>query len=91
MHIDYSADELGKIVSIDEIDPQHALYDVMMSHRETMVSQLSNFCDDLADLYLEQELHEIDSLVIDNAVRKAIDSHKAVPLLCGSALKNKGV
>jgi hypothetical protein len=53
VHIDYSADELGKIVSIDEIDPQHALYDAMMGHRETMVSQLSNFCDDLADLYLE--------------------------------------
>lgn len=38
MHIDYSADEMGKIVSISEIDDEHPLFDKMMHHREIMVS-----------------------------------------------------
>jgi len=52
---------------------------------------LANYCDDLADLYLEGDLDSISPEAIDNAIRKAVFSQKAVPLLCGSALKNKGV
>ena len=56
-----------------------------------MVEQLSNFDDELGDLYLSEDVATIDSQSIDRAVRKAILSGHAVPLLCGSALKNKGV
>jgi elongation factor G len=91
MFIDYSADDMGKIVTIEEIDSQHALFDKLVHHKELMVSQLANYCDDLADLYLENEIIDIQSADIDIAVRKALQSLKAVPMLCGSALKNKGV
>ena len=56
-----------------------------------MIEQLSNYDDELGDLYLSDDISAIDSLSIDRAVRKAIMSGKAVPLLCGSALKNKGI
>lgn len=53
MFIDYTRDELGKIVSMEEIDKTHKLYDMMMSGRETMIEQLANYDDKLADLYLD--------------------------------------
>lgn len=57
-----------------------------------MISQLANYCDELADLYLDAaDIDQISQQLIDQAIRKAIASKKAVPLLCGSALKNKGV
>ena len=56
-----------------------------------MIEQLSNYDEELGDLYLSEEIADIGSASIDKAIRKAILSSKAVPLLCGSALKNKGV
>jgi len=92
IYIDYSGDDLGKVVSFEEIDKSHKLYERMSNQREVMISQLANYCDELADLYLDgAEIDEISQQVIDQAIRKAIASKKAVPLLCGSALKNKGV
>jgi hypothetical protein len=43
-------------------------------YREKMIDTLSNYCDELADQYLQCDLDSIDSLVIDAAVRKAIAS-----------------
>jgi hypothetical protein len=37
MHIDYSKDDLGKLVSIDEITKGHKLYDFAMDRRNVMV------------------------------------------------------
>jgi hypothetical protein len=45
----------------------------------------------MADLYLGEDLNLISTDSIDAAIRKACNSQKAVPLLCGSALKNKGI
>ena len=56
MLIDYSADEMGKIVSIEEIDSQHILFGKMHHYRELMISQLANYCDELADLYLGEDI-----------------------------------
>ena len=91
LHIDYSGDELGNVVNIEEIDQDHHLFDQALSAREAMIEKLSNFDDELGDLYLSEEIQNIDSASVDRAVRKAILSGRAVPLLCGSSLKNKGV
>ena len=91
MHIDYSGDELGNMVNIEEIVEGHRLYDQALAERETMIEQLSNYDEELGDLYLEEGTASIGSEHIDRAIRRAILSGKAVPLLCGSALKNKGV
>ena len=82
---------MGKIVSFEEIEPGHELHEKMTHYRESMMSELANHCEELEELYLTQEINEISSESIDVAVRKAVLSGKTVPLLCGSALKNKGI
>ena len=67
----------------EEIKPQ------MDAYREEMLERLAERDDDFADRYLEGvSLSEKDIL---EAVRKATLSLKAVPVMCGSALRNKGV
>ncbi len=60
-----------------------------MEHRERMISLLSDIDDGIAEKYLEGT--EMDDNEISLAIRKATISLKIVPVLCGSALKNKGV
>ena len=93
LHIDYSAteDQMGNIVNIEQIGPDHKLFEQAVTARETMIDQLSNYDDELSDLYLSEDIANIGSDAIDKAIRSAILTGKAVPLLCGSALKNKGV
>ena len=93
LHIDYSStnDEMGNLVNIEEINHEHSLFDQAVTAREAMIEQLSNYDDKLGDLYLSEEIADISSDAIDKAIRRAILTGKAVPLLCGSALKNKGV
>lgn len=55
LHIDYSQDEMGKIVNIEEIDEKHKLFEKMSHYREIMISQLANYCDEMADLYLGED------------------------------------
>ena len=91
LHIDYSKDELGKMVTIEEISKSHKLYDFALVKRNHMVEQLANYDETLADSYLEGNFEAISINDIDRAIAKAAASMKAVPLLCGSALKNKGI
>ena len=56
-----------------------------------MISELANYCEILEEQYLTLGLDEIPTKIIDDAIRKAMNSGKAIPLLCGSALRNKGI
>jgi len=61
----------------------------MEAYREGMLETLAELDDDFADKYLEgAPLSEKD---IMETVRKATLSLKIVPVMCGSALRNKGV
>ena len=57
--------------------------------REKMIETLAEVDDDLADKYLGGE--EITVAEIEKALRKATISLKIVPVLCGTALRNKGI
>lgn len=57
--------------------------------RENMIETLAEVDDDLADKYLGGE--EITVAEIEKALRKATISLKIVPVLCGTALRNKGI
>jgi elongation factor G len=57
--------------------------------REKMIETLAEVDDDLADKYLSGE--EITIAEIEKALRKATISLKIVPVLCGAALRNKGI
>ena len=57
--------------------------------RDLIVEALSDFSDDIMTLFLEGK--EVGSELIRNALRGATIELKVVPVLCGSAFKNKGV
>jgi elongation factor G len=58
-------------------------------YREKMIEALSDHDDAIMEAYLSGI--EIDEKQIIAAVRKATIGLKLVPILCGSALKNKGI
>jgi elongation factor G len=57
--------------------------------REQMIEQLAELDDDLAARYLEGE--ELDAGTLRRVLRQATLEGRAVPVLCGAALRNKGV
>ncbi|WP_409152024.1 elongation factor G [Fretibacterium fastidiosum] len=57
--------------------------------RDAIVEALSDFSDDIMTLYLEGQ--EVGSELIRKVLREATIGLKAVPVLCGSAFKNKCV
>jgi elongation factor G len=61
----------------------------MKSRREEIVETLADVDDHIADKYLNGE--EVTVAEIDEALRKATISLKIVPVLCGTALRNKGI
>ncbi|HNZ64977.1 MAG TPA: elongation factor G [Smithella sp.] len=61
----------------------------VQSNRDKMIEALAEVDDHLADKYLSGE--EISVTEIEDALRKATISLKIVPVLCGAALRNKGI
>lgn len=59
------------------------------TYREKLIESLAEMDDDLAEKYLEGT--EIPNKEIIQAIRKATISLKAVPVMCGTALRNKGI
>lgn len=77
----------GSEFSIREIPEEFA--DQAKLKREKMIEILADVDDELADKYLDGE--EITVAEIKKALRKATISLKIVPVLCGAALRNKGI
>ena len=57
--------------------------------RERMIEALADVDDDIALAYLDDK--ELDAETISGALRRATCANAAVPVLCGSALRNLGV
>src|SRR4030042_611181 len=57
--------------------------------REEMIERLAEADDDLAERYLDGETRSPEELRA--ALRRATLANKAVPVLCGTALHNKGI
>lgn len=60
-----------------------------LEYREKLFEKLSLLDDEFMELYLEGK--EIEESLIHEALRKATISLKCVPILCGAALRNKGI
>ena len=80
-------DELGEEPQIKPIPPE--LEQEVTSLRERMVEQIVETDDDLTVLYLEGEPISTDDL--RQALRRATLKGTLTPVLCGTALRNKGV
>ncbi|XP_066469997.1 ribosome-releasing factor 2, mitochondrial [Tiliqua scincoides] len=62
--------------------------------RNTLIEQVADLDDEFAELVLGEFSESFDSLPAEklhSAVRRVTLARKAVPVFCGSALKNKGV
>ncbi|MEI8356195.1 MAG: elongation factor G, partial [Deltaproteobacteria bacterium] len=60
-----------------------------LEYREKMIEELATHNDDLMDKYLNGEKFTIEE--IKAAIRRSTIDIKIIPVVCGSAFKNKGV
>jgi elongation factor G len=75
--------------TFSEIDIPQDLVEEANKYRTEMLEAVSDVDDTLLEKYLEGE--EISADEIKSVLRKATIDLKIVPVLCGSAFKNKGV
>ncbi len=87
MQATYWDDELGREPITEDI-PAEMLEDARFK-REQMIEQIAELDDDLILKYLEGE--QISNEELKAGLRRAVIANKAVPVFCGSSLKNKGV
>jgi elongation factor G len=80
-------DTLGTEFHIAEVPPQ--LEEEVEIARSEMIENLSDYDDEMMNLYLEGQ--EVPEDMLRRTIRKAAISLKIVPVMCGSAFKNKGV
>ena len=80
-------DSQGAEFIISDIDPE--LEEQALEYREKLLEAISEQDDDIMERYLSEE--EILSADLIKAIRCATIERKIVPVLCGSALKNKGI
>ncbi|MEY2474461.1 MAG: elongation factor [Actinomycetota bacterium] len=73
----------------DVVDIPAEMVDDAEAYRHDLVDVLSNFDDVLTEKYLNEEEISVDD--IKRALRTATLANQAVPVLCGTAFKNKGV
>ncbi|KAG2377402.1 hypothetical protein C9374_009313 [Naegleria lovaniensis] len=82
----FSGDESREYKPL-EVQPKDL--DRVMKAREEMIDKIASIDEDLGEKYLNEE--EITPNDIHNALRRITISRKAIPIFCGSSLKNKGV
>jgi elongation factor G len=71
------------------IDVPSDIVDEAEAMRETMVEKLAELDDDLMEKFIEGK--EISTSEIKSVMRRLTIANKVIPVLCGSAFKNKGV
>lgn len=80
-------DELGASPTIIDIPTEYA--EAAAAAREHMIERIAETDDELTMKFLEGE--EISNEELYAALRKAVCTNEIVPILCGTALRNKGV
>ncbi|MBT4335047.1 elongation factor G [bacterium] len=83
----YYKDDMGK--EIEETDVPEDMKDKVEEYRAKLIEAVAENDEDLMNKYLDGQELEIDE--IKKVLRKAVLAYEMFPVLCGSALKNKGV
>ena len=83
----WNDDTLGETYNFEPISPD--LIETAQEHREKMMETLAEVDDDIMEAYLSEAA--IDENTLKGAIRQATIDLKIVPVLCGAALKNKGI
>ncbi|MBU2250724.1 MAG: elongation factor G [Candidatus Omnitrophica bacterium] len=84
----YDNDSLGKNFHIEDIPAD--FIEVAKRYHHIMVEKAVELEDSLMEKYLESE-DKIGAEELISAIRKGTVANKIVPVLCGSAFRNKGV
>lgn len=77
------------LINYEEMDIPADMADQVEEYRAAMLDSIAETDEDFMEKYLEGE--DISVKDIKKALRKATIANEAVPVLCGSAFKNKGV
>ncbi|HOJ51797.1 MAG TPA: elongation factor G [Syntrophales bacterium] len=85
--ITWDEESLGVNFSRGDIPPE--MKSIATREREKMIETIAEYDDVIAEKYLEGQ--EITAEEIIASLRRATLSLKIVPVLCGSALRNKGI
>jgi len=80
-------DTLGATYSTEDISSEYI--DKANEYREKLIETVAEVDDEIMEAYLSESPITDESLL--NAIRKATINLNLVPVLCGSALKNKGI
>lgn len=83
----YDDDSLGKNFHVQDIPPEYKK--IAQKYHHIMVEKAVELEDSLTEKYLESE-DAITQEELMSAIRKGTIANKIVPILCGSAFKNKG-
>ncbi len=83
----YYLDDKGDKIEIKDVPDD--MKDEAEEYRAKMIESICETDDDLIEKYLEGE--EPDTASLKKALRNATISNEIVPVLCGSAYRNKGV
>jgi elongation factor G len=82
-------EDSNKGEKFDVVEIPAAMAEEAESYRAALIDTLSNFDDRLTEKFLGEE--EITAADLTQALRAATIDSQVVPVLCGSAFKNKGV
>jgi len=80
-------DDLGK--DIEETEVPADLVDLVSDWRSKLMESIAETDEELLDAFLENGELTVDQL--KSGIREGVLKHGLVPMLCGSAFKNKGV
>ncbi len=80
-------DDLGK--DIEETEVPSEMLDLVSDWRSKLMESIAETDEELLDAFLENGELTVDQL--KSGIREGVLKHGLVPMLCGSAFKNKGV
>lgn len=83
----YTEDASGS--TFEDIEIPHDLLEITTKYRTQMLEAVSDVDDTLLEKYLEGK--EISADEVKKVLRRATIQSKIIPVLCGSAFKNKGI
>jgi elongation factor G len=80
-------DELGK--DIEETDIPESMKELAATWRKHLMESVAETDEELVEIFLETD--ELSEQQLQQGIREGVLKHGLVPMLCGSAFKNKGV
>ena len=81
-------DDMGKEIEVTDGAPED-MKELVQTHRSKLIEAIVELDETLMNAYLEGKEPTVADL--KKNLRKGVISNKIVPVMCGSALKNKGV